>query len=379
VSLLHSYGKFDTSPAKEDALHIQLVNDQMTKTDRPAISLDDLTLLLFGHAAFQYLHAGSAFRIFHLLADSPGGMTAEELRARTGLAPHPMRCLLFGLSSLRLVTKSAERYINAPLVADLIATGQWSVIEDTIALEADVVYLGQADFVESLRQNSNVGLRRIPGIGRDLYHRLGENPELQTVFYKYMRSWSVMACSFLLKNVAFGQWSQIVDVGGGDGTNAIAIAQANPAVTVTVLDLPGNGAVLKARVGEAGLGARLRIVEGDMFGEPFPRDSDCFLFMHQLVIWPLETVGLLLQKAYEALRPGGAVVICSSISDDSQEGPLMAALDSVYFVSIPATRGMIYSWGDYEAALSTAGFQRIERHPFGNWTPHGALVAFKGN
>ncbi len=355
----------------------QVMEERAEGSANAPVTMSDLTLLLFGHAAFQYLHAGSALGVFRFLAERGEPVSDQELRVHTGLEAHPLRCLLFGLTSLGLVLKSGTYYSNAPLVTDMIGAGTWTVVEDTIALEAEIVYVGQTDFVEALRENSNVGLRRIPGTGRDLYHRLAENADLQRVFYRYMSSWSRMACSFLLRDVPFARWSHIVDVGGGDGTTAIAIAHANPKARVTLLDLPGNGALARARAAHAGVGDRVAVAEGDMFAEPFPAGADCFLFMHQLVIWPLETVRQLLEKSYEALRPGGAVVICSSISNDARDGPVMAALDSVYFISIPATRGMIYSWSDYDAALRDVGFTRIERYPFGNWTPHGAIVAVK--
>jgi len=133
----------------------------------------------------------------------------------------------------------------------------------------------------------------------------------------------------------------------------------------------------RRRVAQADLQKRITVVERDMFRAAFPTGADCFLFVHQLVIWPPDVIRELMIKAFAALRPGGAVVIFSSISDDSQDGPLMAALDTAYFVSIPATRGMIYSWNDYETALRAAGFIDVERFPCRDWSPHGAVVAIK--
>jgi L-tyrosine C(3)-methyltransferase len=359
-------------------VHVATMTGRESGALSAPLAVEDLTLLLFGQAAFQYLHAGSALGVFDALAATRGvGLTTKELARCTGLAPHPLRCLLFGLTSLRLIVRIDGRYTNAQLVDEWIASGEWTVVRDTIALHADIVYVGEADFVDSLREDTNVGLRRIPGAGPDLYHRVAEHPRMQQVFYRYMRSWSEMALRLLLQRVAFSRWRRIVDVGGGDATTAIAIARQAPDATVTLIDLPGNGSVAKRRIEAEGLTHRIDVLEQDMFKDPFPQGVDCVLFMHQLVIWPLETIHELLQKAYRALNPGGAVVICSSISSDTGDGPVMAALDSVYFVSIPATRGLIYSWTDYQQALEATGFRDIERHPCNNWTPHGAIVAAK--
>jgi L-tyrosine C(3)-methyltransferase len=219
-------------------------------------------------------------------------------------------------------------------------------------------------------------LRHIAGTGEDLYRRLANNPMLQPVFYKYMRTWSKFSCPLLLSAFDFSSVRRVLDVGGGDGTIAVEIARAWPHIEIGILELPGNCEVTKTRIAEAGLSARIRVITGSMF-EELPRGFDCMLFAHQLVIWPPEMSTNLLRAAYTALPPGGRVLIFSSISNDEEDGPVMAALDSVYFISIPARGGMIYAWKDYEKCLSAAGFEQWERHPFQGWTPHGLLVATK--
>lgn len=339
----------------------------------PAFGMEDLTKLLFGHAAFQYLHAGSSLGVLEMLGQTPG-LTATQMCARTALAPEAMRCLLFGLSAVRIINKAADHYYPSATLQTLIESGEWGTIKHTIAFEAEIVYAGQIDFVASLRANQNVGLRRIPGEGPDLYHRLTENPDLHAVFYRYMSAWSAMANPHLLRHVDFGRWAHVIDAGGGDGLTAVQIAQRHPNVSVTLLEVPGNESLALQRVAAAGLKSRVRVVGCDMFTSPLPT-ADCVLFAHQLVIWPLPVVRQLLRAAHDALPVGGGVVIFSSMSDDSGDGPLMAALDSVYFVSIPASRGLIYSFADYRDALEAEGFGDIRCVRCDGWSPHGVVTA----
>ncbi|MNY73275.1 hypothetical protein D3C86_2120290 [compost metagenome] len=85
----------------------------------------------------------------------------------------------------------------------------------------------------------------------------------------------------------------------------------------------------------------------------------------------------MLRKAYDALPEGGRVVIFNSMSNDEGDGPVMAALDSVYFACLPAEGGMIYSWKQYEGCLAEAGFKNPVRTAIPGWTPHGIIVAYK--
>jgi ubiquinone/menaquinone biosynthesis C-methylase UbiE len=346
------------------------------KEDEDGLDMSELGLLLFGHAAFQYLYAGCQLGVFELLSKTPN-LSKEDLRERLDLEPQPARCLLFGLASLKLIIKTDDTYRNSMVIELMFAEGKWEMFYDTVQFEARIVYSGQADFVESLRQNKNVGLRHIPGQGPDLYHRLAETPELQGIFYNYMSSWSRLANPLLLENLDFYEMRKVVDVGGGDATNAIAIAQAYPHLKITVLDIPDSCEIARAKIARHQLTDQIDVREGNMFLQEFPTGYDCFMFIHQLVIWPLDVNTSLLKRAYEALEPGGRVIIFNSISSDNEDGPVMAALDTVYFVCIPAEGGMIYSWNDYEACLRSAGFEHIKRFECNSWTPHGIIMAVK--
>jgi SAM-dependent methyltransferase len=228
-----------------------------------------------------------------------------------------------------------------------------------------------------LRQNTNVGLRRIPGEGDDLYHRLAQTPRLEEIFYRYMRSWSQLANQYLVQFLDLSGTRALLDCGGGDAVNAIALAQANHRLRVTVLEIPASVSMAREYVRQSQLDGRITVQGLDIFTDPFPTGYDCVLFAHQMVIWTPEQNTELLRKAYEALVPNGRVVLFNSMSNDTGDGPLIAALDSVYFASLPAEGGMIYPWRQHEASLRTAGFTKVEQITCPSWTPHGILIGTK--
>ncbi|MBO8185025.1 methyltransferase [Streptomyces spirodelae] len=338
--------------------------------------MDRLSFILFGHSAFQYLNAACELGLLDLLTER-GPLTEEEIRARLGLQERSCAVLLLGCTALGLTVKDGCDYRVADLVTALRANGTWQNIKDTVAFEQDIVYEGQADFTESLRRNRNVGLRRIPGDEPDLYQRLSGNPRLESVFYRYMKSWSELANEHLVRTLDLTHARRLLDCGGGDAVNAIALARHNPALEVTVLEIPASAGMTSDRIAAAGLSDRVAVRPCDMFADPFPTGVDCVLFAHQLVIWTPEQNTALLRKAYAALAPGGRVVVFNSMSNDEGDGPLVAALDSVYFAALPAEGGMIYPWRVHERCLREAGFGAVERFPVPGWTPHGIIVATK--
>jgi L-tyrosine C(3)-methyltransferase len=346
------------------------------RPEAPPLSMDGLAFVLFGHSAFQYLNAACELGLFELVGQA-SAVAKDQIAADLGLAERAADTLLLGCTSLGLLTRHDGQYRVAEVIGDLMRGQDWQRFKDTVAFEQYVTYEGQMDFTESLRRNTNVGLRRMRGTSSDLYHRLSENPHVESVFYRYMRSWSELANRHLVAQLDLSGAHSLLDCGGGDAVNAIELARANPELTVSVLEIGPTVPIAEKRIIEAGLADRIAVHAGDMFKDPFPLGHDYILFAHQLVIWTLEDNKFLLRKAYDALPRGGRVVIFNSMSNDSGDGPLVAALDSVYFTAIPAEGGMIYSWVQHEECLRQAGFSAWKRYQCPGWTPHGIILAEK--
>jgi ubiquinone/menaquinone biosynthesis C-methylase UbiE len=339
--------------------------------------MSDLTPILFGASAFQYLNAACELGLFELLHEK-GSLSKNEIGQHLHLKERALNILLLGTTALRLTKQEENLYCNSSIISDLMIKETWEIFRDIVAFEQYIVYQGQVDFAESLKVNSNVGLRHIPGKGRDLYYRLSENPELEKVFYKYMTSWSKLSNPLLFKYIDFSNIESLVDVGGGSGVNAIELARHSPTTKITLMEIPGTAKIATENVAKANLSGQITVLAGNMFEEGFPEGHQAILFSHQLGIWTEEENVHLLTEAYNALSKNGRVLLFSSMSNDDGDGPLMAALDSVYFASIPSEGGMIYTWNEYESWLKKAGFHEIKRYAdVHSWTPHGIIEAIK--
>ncbi|MFB2983271.1 methyltransferase [Microseira sp. BLCC-F43] len=357
--------------ADRDLTMLRLIN-----SNKDTLKMDDLVLLLYGHSAFQNLYAGCELGVFELLWKHPD-ISQAEISQHLQLADYPTKALLLGLTALKLIQKVDDKYRNSLVIQMLFLENTWKEFYDVVLFEAKIVYRGSIDYVESLRQNKNVGLRQFPGQGSDLYNRLHENPGLDKVFYNFMGSWSKLVNPLLFEKVDFSKFDRVVDVGGGDATNSIALAKAFPNVKITLMDIPDSCKIAQSNIDRHQLTDRIQVMGADIFVDEFPQNQDCFLFIHVLVIWSLDKNTTLLRRAYEALKPGGSLVIFNMMTSDEEDGPLMAALDSSYFVSIPHEGGMIYSWSDHEQCLRDAGFTQMKRIYCNFWAPSGIIVATK--
>jgi hypothetical protein len=335
-----------------------------------------LVPVLFGHAAFQQLNAACELGLLELLHETPG-LRAEELAEQLGLADRPAQILLLGTSALGLTSRVNDRYTNAPVVEDLFHAGVWSIFCDLVEYEAKIAYHSHGEYTASLRENTNAGLRWFAGSEPDLYRRLAHTPELHQVFHRCMDSWSRVGNAILTGSDWFNGCGHVLDVGGGAGGNALALARAHSGLRITLLDLESVVALARERITAAGLEDRIRAVVGDLFTDTYPDGCDCVLLANQIVIWSPEENLRLIRRAFEALPDGGRLVVFNEFVDESLDGPLYAALDNVYFATLPTAHSRIYPAADCIEWTHEAGFGEAAFFPGRGWTPHGAVVAVK--
>lgn len=335
-----------------------------------------LVLIAGGHTAFQLLWAGSELTLYDELSKRPG-QTLDELAQSLGLEHQPARILLIGLAALGIVKLEQGRYCNAAVTEERMVSGKPGYVAPILGWQAHIVYPGMMDFVASLIENRNVGLSRFPGTEPTLYERLTHDKKLEKVFQDSMSGLSKQANQFLPKAMDFSRFRHVVDAGGGDGTNAMAIARAYPDVKASVFDSASVCEHARQNIAQAGMPDRVGTWEGNFFDTPFPSDTDCIVYCHILTIWSMDKNRALLKRSYDALPEGGAVVIFNMMGGDDDSGPLSTALGSPYFLAIATGEGMLHPWKDYEAALRDVGFKQTVRLDQGLPIDHGILVGIK--
>jgi len=352
-----------------------LISEAERRAERPGF--DILGRLLFSAAAFQTLRAACETGLLDAMSET--ALDRAELTIRIGIRGRWLDTLLTASSAAGLVVRDEMgRYAIAEVLRPAVRSAEWELFKATVAFEHYITYRGIELFTESLVNETNAGIIRFPGqAGDSLYVRLTGDPQLREVFYTYMRAWSRIGGPILWAALAELSPLRLLDIGGGDGVHAIAAVSQIPALRATIVDLAEAVDVSRLRIAAQGLTERITVVGANILTDEFPRGHDVVLFAHQLVIWTEAQNGMLLRKANRALPMGGHVVIFSSMTDDSEDGPFIAAMASIYHTAIPVEGGRIYPWIYYETWLAEAGFSNFCRIHSDSWTPHGVIVATK--
>ena len=320
---------------------------------------------LQGFAGFQVLVAGVRLGLFDLLAKSPG-CGAEEIRDQLRLPDHSARALLLACAALGFVRRDPRRgaYRNSRNVERMFVGSRRARMLPHLEAFHFLMYQPFYHLTESLRQGTNVGLQCVPGEGSTLYHRLESSAENKRIFYGWMKSIKHGSVPARLVDALRG-CRHVLDVGGGDGDNAIDLAREVPGLKVTIIDLADTCALAARNAAAAGLSERIAVSPGNFVEDPLPRGADAILFAHIFNIYSDETNQALVRKAADALPKGGKLILFNLISNDDQTGPWYAGFMSLYFQVLATGTGAVYPPSRYETWFANAGFESLTMHTVG--------------
>jgi SAM-dependent methyltransferase len=121
-----------------------------------------------------------------------------------------------------------------------------------------------------------------------------------------------------------------------------------------------------------GLAGRLQFYPGDFFVDPLPR-ADVLLMGRILHNWNRSIRTMLLEKAYRAISPGGALIVYDPLIDDERRSPhgLLSSLNML----LETSGGSEYSAAECESWMLAAGFRDIRVEPLGDM--HVAVIGSK--
>ena len=151
----------------------------------------------------------------------------------------------------------------------------------------------------------------------------------------------------------------LIDVGGGSGVYTIAALSAAPGMRATIFDRPMVVEIAKQKIAEENLSDRVTFVKGDFYKDDLPSGHDIALLsaiIHQNS--PEQNVGLY-RKVYDALVPGGTVVVRDHVMSEDHTKTVEGALFAINML-VATPEGGTYSFEEIKRDLQAAGFNDIK-------------------
>jgi len=290
--------------------------------------------------------------VFTELARQP--QDVDTLQIRLGLHPRSARDFFDALVALGILERENELYANTPETDLFLDKAKPSYIGGFLEMANARLYR----FWGSLTEGLKTGLPQNEAKeGGDFFGTLYADKTKLKEFLQSMTGLSMGASKAIAQQFPWDQYQTFFDIGSAQGGLVAQVALAHSHIKGGGFDLPVTGPIFEEYIQSHGLSDRLRFIPGNFFQDALPK-ADVLSMGHILHDWNLEEKKLLLNKAYDALPDGGALIIFEALIDDERKENVFGLLMSLnMLIELPG--GFDYTGADCTAWLKEAGFRDI--------------------
>lgn len=308
------------------------------------------------------LMAAHKLGVFEALGSSP--YTLPGLALRLDVPERSLGILLRACVALNLLEHQDGRFSNSEMAQSVLVPGTPGYIGRLVDKEA-FFYRAWADLEDCVRLDK-AALAPI----RD---RARQQPETTRMFLTALDDIAKIFAGDLLPTLELSGCRRLLDVGGGVGTFACALARQYPELDVTVLELPEVVPWTEDFVAESGMSRQVGVLAGDFVTDEFPPENDVVLFSNIFHDNPSTINQGLLVKARRALKEGGRVIIYDFLLEPDCIKPAGSAVFAVMML-VENPGGNVYTAGQYEMWLKDAGFKGVSVIRMLDPSPMGLII-----
>jgi len=313
------------------------------------ITVQRLNDMGFGYKQAGTLLAAIELGLFTKVAE---GLTSpREAGPAMGIPVESADRLMMACAALDLLEKKEGRYENLPDVDRFLVRTRPTYFGDYLVYQCKSEY----DLWKNLAD-----LLKPP---KGTYDAIAADPERARAFTTAGYEAAISSAHKLAKEFDFSRYSLWLDLGGGSGAFAIAAATRHPNLRAIVFDFPNIVAVAEEFIAKAGLTDRIKIHAGNFVTDPFPEGADLVSYITPLQSYEKQEVQFLLKKAFDALKPGGGIIVIDYMLYDDKTGPLDPVFHHLMGVT-PNHRGRVNSGAEFCQYLGAAGFVDMEVSDF---------------
>ncbi len=320
-----------------------------TETEAPPSTDQALIQLLSAAWATRAVAAAATLGIPEILAE--GAKSADEVAASTGAHAGATYRLLRGLASLGVFERRADgRFVNTD-VGDRLREGAPGGLKDMFIAETDRVHWHSW---ERLVDAVKTGLPRPQAVfGMPVFDYYTKNPAEGEQFGRAMKNVSGFAAAAVLEGYDFSGVQTVMDVGGGNGSMALAILDRYPRMRGKVVDLPYIEPQAKQMIQAAGVAQRCEFEAADFF-KGVPKGADLHVLKFILHDWTDEECVQILRRCREALAPGGRILVIEMLVPEEIRPGFVMLMDLNMLVM---AGGRERTAKEFEKVLGEAGFE----------------------
>lgn len=311
----------------------------------PAAELDQM---ITGYWLSQAIYAAAHFGIADLLKDGP--CPIDDLAQKTSTNPDALYRLLRALASAGIFAEGPPRQFSLTPLAEPLQSDAAHSKRALALMSGDEQFRAWTEIIYSI-QTGKKAFDKV--FGQPIFDYLAEHHDKAKVFDAAMVGIHGRESAAVQSAYDFSGIKMIVDIGGGNGSQLIALLKANPTMRGILFDLPHVIERAKPNFAAAGLTDRCELVAGSFF-DSVPAGADAYFMRHIIHDWEDDKLLTILRNCHRAMPAHARLLVVESVIPPGNERFAGKFLDLVMLM-IPG--GKERTAEEYKALFAEAGFQ----------------------
>ena len=310
-------------------------------------SRESINDLRQGFTTARIVITAAELDLFSLLANRP--LTVDEVVSATGGDRRAMGILLDALCALGYLVKDDLSYQTESSVAPLL------VADSAESMLPMVRHMGTMWKTWSKLTDIVLGKDKAGGGGPGALHK-----DHIKAFIGAMHTAASKMAPAVVATVNPEGITNMIDIGGGSGSYALAFLRASNKIRATLFDLPEVIDMAKERIESEGMIDRVTLIPGDFYHDPLPAGYDLAFLSAIIHQNDHEQNKALYGKIFQSLKPGGRIVVRDHVMSPDRTKPLDGALFAVNML-VGTSGGTTYTFDEIADGLTAAGFSSIRQ------------------
>jgi hypothetical protein len=306
--------------------------------------------LLSGFMASQYVQVAAKLGLADLLHDGP--RSVAELAAACVADEAALGRLLRVLASVGVFAETRDgRFETTALAAVLRKDHPGSLRGIADFYGQDWIWRAYGALEHSVK-TGQPAFEHVFGEG--FYEYLAGSAPAARVFGDAMGSFASIQARQIVRELDFGRFARVLDVGGNYGAFLVELLRAYPGLRGVLFDLPHVVDAARGRLAqvEPGVRDRIELAPGDFLRE-VPLGCDAYVLRNALQDWNDERAHAILTNCREAMPKGASLLVVGRLLDPGNEPHPGKFTDMTMMV---LTGGRERTAAEMRALLAGAGF-----------------------
>ncbi|HVT90378.1 MAG TPA: class I SAM-dependent methyltransferase [Tepidisphaeraceae bacterium] len=307
-----------------------------------------LMQMAWGYAMPLAIEAAIANHVFDHLDAGP--KTIEQLSRDTGASARGLRMLMNMLVSIELLSRDSQQ--------------RYSLTQESSSFLVSTKPSFQGGIFKHLSKQLVPKWERLSQIVKDGKPVMAVNAQqegaaffeqfVEDIFPMSYGAASVLGDALNLREAS--KPVKVLDIAAGSGVWGIALAQKSSQVKVTALDWENVLAVTRRMAAKFKVQNQFNYIAGDLNTADFGNGYDIATLGHILHSEGETNSRQLVKRVYDALAPGGTIIISEFLVNDDHTGPANAAIFAVNML-VNTEQGDTFSFNEIARWLREAGFK----------------------